>query len=133
MIGKRISDLSETEEIFDSSKGHYEEALKKSGYNGQLQFVPPQQDQGRNRKRNRKRKIIWYNPPFSKNVKTKIAGEFLKLLDKHFPERHKFHKHFNRNNVKVRPGLYGVFFAESNSIILTEREKSDKNTPSKSN
>ena len=44
---------------------------------------------------------IWYNPPFSKNVKTNVAKTFLKLLNKHFGKTHKYHKIFNRNNVKV--------------------------------
>ena len=29
---------------------------------------------------NRNKKIIWYNPPFSKNVKTNVAKQFLKLV-----------------------------------------------------
>ena len=49
----------------------------------------------------RKRNIIWFNPPFSKNVATKIGRYFLNLVDKHFPRDHKFHKIFNRNNIKV--------------------------------
>ncbi len=32
--------------------------------------------------RNRQRNIIWFNPPFSKNVKTNIAHNFLCLIDK---------------------------------------------------
>ena len=42
MIQKRISDLSATKEIFDSSKMYYEEALQKSGYSVKLQFISPQ-------------------------------------------------------------------------------------------
>ena len=71
MIERRISDLSATKEIFDSSKLYYEQALKKSGYDAKLQYVPPQENLGR--RRNRKRQIIWYNPPYSKNVKTKTV------------------------------------------------------------
>lgn len=51
--------------------------------------------------RNRQRNIIWFNPPFSKNVKTNIARNFLNLVDTHFPANHKLHKIFNRNTVKV--------------------------------
>ena len=50
------------------------------------------------RKRNRN---IWFNPPFSKNVVTKIGRYFVNLLDKHFPQDHKFHKIFNKKNIKV--------------------------------
>ena len=49
----------------------------------------------------RERNIIWFNPPFSKNVPTKIERYFLNIIDKHFPRDHKFHKIFNRNNIEV--------------------------------
>ena len=52
-------------------------------------------------RRNRQRNVIWFNPPFSKNVKTNIARSFLHLVDTHFPASHKLHKIFNRNTVKV--------------------------------
>ena len=42
-----------------------------------------------------------YNLQFIKNVKTDIAKQFLHLLDKHFGRNHKYHKIFNRNNVKI--------------------------------
>ena len=54
-----------------------------------------------NNPRKRNRNIIWFNPPFSKSVATKIGRYFLNLLDKHFPQDHKFHKIFNRNNLKL--------------------------------
>ena len=50
---------------------------------------------------NRKRNIIWLNLSFSKSISTKIGHYFLNLLDKHFPKSHKFHRIFNKNNVKV--------------------------------
>ncbi len=52
-------------------------------------------------KRKRHRKVIWFNPPYSKNVKTNIARKFLQLVDKHFPKTSRLHKIFNRNNIKV--------------------------------
>ena len=33
--------------------------------------------------------ILWYNPPFSKNVSTNIGHRFLALVYKHFPKDHK--------------------------------------------
>lgn len=30
-------------------------------------------------------KKMWFNPTFSKNVKTNIARDFVQLIDKHFP------------------------------------------------
>ena len=52
-------------------------------------------------RRNGRTNIIRYNPPFSKNVKTKITKQFLHLLDKHFGRNNKYRKIFNRNNVKI--------------------------------
>ena len=48
---------------------------------------------------NQNRKIIWFNPPYSKQVSTNIAKHFLNLQDQHFPKQHRLHKIFNRNNV----------------------------------
>ena len=45
--------------------------------------------------------MIWFNPPYSGNVKTNIGKEFLKLLRIHFHERHSFRKIFNRHTVKL--------------------------------
>lgn len=95
-ISKRLSENSSNENIFNEAKGEYEKALKESGYSNPLQFVPKQQT-----KRNRQRNIIWFNPPFSKNVETNIAKKFLQLIDKHFPRTNDLHKIFNRNTLKV--------------------------------
>ena len=43
---------------------------------------------------------MYFNPPYSTNVKTNIGKEFLKLITKHFPKNHKYHKLFNRGNLK---------------------------------
>ena len=49
----------------------------------------------------RRRNIIWFNPPSSKNEARKIGRYFLKLIYKDFPRDHQFHKSFNRNNIKL--------------------------------
>ena len=51
-------------------------------------------------RRNRSRNIIWFNPPFGSNVETNVARKFLKLVKKHF-NKHRYHKIFNKNNIKV--------------------------------
>ena len=40
-------------------------------------------------------------PSIQQNVQTNVAKIFLQLVNKHFPKKHKFHKIFNRNTVKV--------------------------------
>ena len=66
--------------------------------------LPNSQDSTNNNpqssKRKRHRKVTWFNPPYSKNVKTNIARKFLQL-DKQFPKTSRLHKIFNRNNIKV--------------------------------
>ena len=123
MIENRISTLSANTEIFDNSKGYYEEALKKSGYDFKMKFTPPEVQ---NRRKNRQRNIIWFNPPFSKNVKSKIAEEFLKMVDKHFPPRHRYRKIFNRNNVKVSyssmPNMKSIISGHNKNVLEEKRE-----------
>ena len=34
--------------------------------------------------KNRKRNIIWFNPPYSKSLKTNFGKYFFRLLNKHF-------------------------------------------------
>ena len=103
-VEKRISDLSSTKEIFDQSKQHYQEALEKSGHKHTLQYNPSTNSLGNRRRRNRGRKIIWFNPPFSRSVETNVGEKFLRLLDIHFPEHDPLHKIFNRQTVKVSYG-----------------------------
>ena len=92
-IESRLSELSSNENIFKESVPYYDQALQKSGY--YHNFTYKTNNKNNKPRNNRKRKIIWFNPPFSKNVKTKIAKLFLDLITKHFPRHHKFHKIFN--------------------------------------
>ena len=68
-------------------------------YNFELKYQDNNQTQ--TKKRGRKRRITWFNPPFSVNVKTKIGDKFLRALDKCFPSNHPLHKIVNRNTVKI--------------------------------
>ena len=81
MIGKRWSDISSDKEHFDKAVPIYNEALKNSGFNETLKFLPTRRLRGRN--------IIWFNPPYSSNVNTNVGKLFLNLLQKHFPRHHK--------------------------------------------
>ena len=70
-IDTRLSNLSSTEIIFRQSTTHYENNLRQSGYNKKLTYKPI--DTNHQKHSMHKRKIIWFNPPFSKNVSTKIG------------------------------------------------------------
>ena len=97
MIQKRIIDLSSSLEIFEKCKGPYEDALRASGFEGNLTYSP----QSTKRKRSRKREVNYYTPPFSLNVKTRIGGCLFFLLKKHFPKGSNLHRLFNRNTIKI--------------------------------
>ena len=67
-----------------------------------MTYVEPKISEERNnKKRIRKRKIIWFSPPYSKNVKTNIDKIFSKSLHKHFLPSHSFDKIFNKKSFKI--------------------------------
>ena len=85
MISKRISNISYDKECVDKAAPHYDNALKNSGFNENIKFTrryPQRKKCSRN--------VLWFNPPFSSNVKINIGKIFLRLLNKHFPKHHKY-------------------------------------------
>ena len=53
------------------------------------------------KKKNRRRNITWFNPPYSVNVRTNIGQEFFKLIDRAFPPSNPLSKIFGRQTVKI--------------------------------
>ena len=100
-INRRLSSISSSKEIFDAAVPPYQEALDKAGYDYKLEFNEVEPNQQRNSRRKRKRDIIFFNPPFDLNVKTKLGKEFLKILDSSFPVGNPLHGKLNRHNVKI--------------------------------
>ena len=93
---------SSSKDIFDKSTSIYQNALYESGFKEELKYTLSDKSfQAENGQRTRRRKIIWFNPPYSRSVKTNIGKNFLHLLVKHFPANNKMHKIFNKNTVKV--------------------------------
>ena len=82
-INKRLSEISSDKECFDNVKGVYQEALNKSGHNYNLSFNATPNQTPRPRI-NRQQNILWFNPPYSKNMETNVGKCFLSLIDKHF-------------------------------------------------
>ena len=125
-ISKRISDISSNREIFEKAAPIYNKALRDSGYTEEIEYIPPNKVAQNSEKKIRKRKIIWFNPPFSKHVQTNVAKKFLLLIDKHFPDKHKFHKLFNRNTVKVSYSTmqnFATIIRSHNHKVLTPKEE----------
>ena len=93
--------LSSNEEIFNAAIPPYQEALSKAGHKYTFTYQKINLEKEPSKRKNRKKNVLWYNPPFNKNVKTKIGEEFLKILDKCFPKSHPLAKVLNRHLVKV--------------------------------
>ena len=101
-IGRQISDISSSKELFNKAKPHYESALKQSWHDKNLMYTErkkPVTHTAQNSCKNRQRNIIWFNPPYSMNIQPTIRREFLNLVGKHFPKNHRYNKIFNKNNI----------------------------------
>ena len=98
-INRRLSSISSNQKVFNDAIPPYQKALKESGYDYVLKFEPPPPK--RDKRPARKRKILWFNPPFSMNVSTNIGAKFIKLIQTSFPTDHPLHKIFNKNSVKI--------------------------------
>ena len=77
----RFRGISATKEDFDQHKQIYQEALKNAGYEYVLKW-----NENRNgnkvKRKTRKKQILYYNPPFSMSIKTKLGKEFINLVKK---------------------------------------------------
>ena len=73
--------------------------MRQSGYNKKLTYKPTDTNHQKHSKH--KRKIIWFNLRFSKNVSTKIGKSFGSLLDLHFSRNNIYSSIFNTNKIKV--------------------------------
>ena len=67
MIQSRVSSLSSTKEAFNDEAPVYEAALHQSGFkDAKLSYTPPE----RWKKKQRKRKVVYFNPPWNAALKT---------------------------------------------------------------
>ena len=120
MINKRISDFSCNKEEFDKVKSIYESTPKDSGHFSSMSY---NNSNTQNARRNRNRKVIWFNSPYSQNVKTNIGKLFIKLVRKHFPKNSKCHKISNLNTLKLsycRTTSAWNIIKQHNSKVLNE-------------
>ena len=118
MINQRICEISCNEEEFLKAKPTYESALKSSDYEYDMKYKKYQA-----KTRTRRRNVIYFNPPYSANVKTNIGKEFLRLVKKHFPPNHKFCSLFNRNNLKISyscmPNIKNILQGHNSRVLNT--------------
>ena len=86
-IAQRLSDISSSEDIFKQAAPEYQNALQCNGFTDKLLYEPSSREERQTvnaDKKRRKRKVIFYNPPYSVDVQTNIGKTFLRLVQKHF-------------------------------------------------
>ena len=119
MIDNHLSDFSCNEDEFKKAKPLYENALKESGYKAEMNYETTENTNNKTRKR----KILWFNQPFSQSVKTNIGKVFLKLVRKHFPRYHKLHKIFNTNTLKLSyccmKNIFNIIKQHNTTVLST--------------
>ena len=119
MVNRRLCAISKNEQAYQQASGEYMDALKLSGYNtDNLKFEDLNSE---NKKRTRKRKIIYYNPPFNSAVKTNFGKDFINLVKKHFNKDHVYYKIFNNNYIKLSysclPNIKRIIQSHNTNII----------------
>lgn len=123
MINRRICQLSCNKNEYDKAKPTYEKALKESGFDEKMEYKKYEKSKSK-----RRRNIMYFNPPFSKNVKTNIGRQFLNLINKHFKVGHKYRSLFNRNNLKVSyscmPNVGNIIKAHNAKVLNPPNELS---------
>ena len=121
----------------------YIEALKNSGFKEEFTYLEPniynKLDTNKentnfnklNCRKNRKRKIIRFNPTFCKLVNINIGKSFFRLKDKHFNQYNIFHKIFNWKTFKISYSCTRNFFkiinTHNNEIIRKYYDQMNRN------
>ena len=128
-IQKRLSSLSSSKKIFEEAEPYYEQCLSNCGCKQKLNYRDPTYPNIITKKK-RQRNVLWFNPPYSKTVKTKIGKFFLQVIKKHFPKEHIFHKIFNKNTLKFSyscmPNIKTKINAYNKDILRNTQSKNAK-------
>ena len=94
----------------------YNFALKTSGFKDKLVYTSKTTTSNILDKKQRKRMIILFNPPYFVNVKPNFGKTFSSLLKKHFPKKYKLNKISNKNNVKDQLQLHEQYIINSSRV-----------------
>ena len=108
-VNLRICKLSANEKKFKDCSKRYIDALKNSGFKEYFRYlkeditneITKENNNYDQKNKNRKRKIIQFNPAFCKLANMDVGKYFLRLIDKHFKQDNILHKIFNRKSLKI--------------------------------
>ena len=122
-VQDRLSTLSSTKQDFDLAAPPYVDALKKAGYKGDIEFKKPEHKL----RKNRPRKCIWFNPPYSAAVATNLTKLYADVIKKSFPKDHPYlSKLFNKNNMRLSYSCtqnMGSIISSHNRSILAKEDQ----------
>ena len=124
-INEKIFQLSCDQTSFETAAPLYEQTMKHSNFQPDLQYINGDLPNETSSQRKRRRSIIRFNPPFSK-----CGRSLLSFIDKHFPVSSNLHKILNRNTVKVSySGMANTKYeiSKHNAHILSAQKKSNSN------
>ena len=118
-VNQCISSNSSNKELFDETVAPFQQALKNSGYDHKFSFETPKNNS--KDKRNKKRKIIYFNPHFLSGVKSQVGAQILKLVDSCFTKTNPLHKIFNRHTIKVSyrttPNIQQIITSHNKTLL----------------
>ena len=130
MVGKRLSSLSSNELAFNEAAPEYNAALKKSGYRDSIKYDIERTNVESTPRRKRKKRVVWYNPPYNDAVTTNIGKKFLQLLDRCFKPRNKLYKIINRHLVKISyscmPNMKSIIDSHNKKLLSNSGTPPDK-------
>ena len=70
---------------------------------------------------------MWFNPPYSANIKTNVGRAFFSLMAKHFNKDPLLIKLFNKNNLKLSygamPSIGAAIKCHNNKIISSHKSR----------
>ena len=72
-VNRRLSEISCSNDKFIKHRDIYQNALNNSGHKHKLQYENNDRSGETKKTKKRKRKILYFNPPFNKNLKTNIG------------------------------------------------------------
>ena len=84
-------------------------------------------------KRRRRRKITWFNPPYSKNVITNIGKKLFSLLSMCFPPENKLYKIINKNAIKLSyscmSNIHQIITSHNKTVLSNEKSEAEQTRP----
>ena len=118
-IEKRLNTISSTKFEFDQTKQVFQDALENAGYRHTLKWK--EEDSIRPRRKLRKKEVCFYNPPYSKSIKTNIGQRFIGLVKKWFSNNPTMKSKFSTSTLKVSysncPNISQVINKNNNKVL----------------